>query len=117
MHISLNYAPVEVIQPDLRWPLVTVPLNALVACNMLVHYYLSCTVPPGFIDDPSQEAGEGIIWARKSKVRLPNGVANGHALGRDGVDVTPAHISRCRRCAQLRPEVSLYGFLFPGERN
>ncbi|KLO19671.1 zf-DHHC-domain-containing protein [Schizopora paradoxa] len=96
----------EVIQPDLRWPLVTIPLNALVACNMLVHYYLSCTVPPGFIDEPAQESGEGLIWARKRKrkVRLPNVVGNGHAHGDDEVNVTPAHISRCKRCNQLRPE-------------
>ncbi len=108
-HISLLlYFPVEVIQPDLRWPLLTVPLNALVACNLLGHYYLSCTVPPGFIDEPPQTAGKGVVWARKRKrkVRLPAGVGNGLSLDSDGVNVTAAHISQCRRCGQLRPEVS-----------
>jgi len=96
----------EVIQPDLRWPLLTVPLNALVACNLLGHYYLSCTVPPGFIDEHPQTAGKGLVWARKRKrkVRLPAGVGNGLALGSDGVNVTAAHISQCRRCGQSRPE-------------
>lgn len=96
----------EVIQPDLRWPLLTVPLNTLVACNLLGHYYLSCTVPPGFIDEDPQTAGEGLLWARKwkRKVRLPGGPGNGHTLRSDGVDVTPAHISPCKRCGQLRPE-------------
>ncbi|PAV16398.1 zf-DHHC-domain-containing [Pyrrhoderma noxium] len=75
----------EVIQPSIRWPLVTTPIDVLIAFNLIAQYYFVCTVKPGFVDEPAQVSGEGFFWAKK-------------------FHITRAHVTRCKRCGQLRPE-------------
>ncbi|THG98152.1 hypothetical protein EW145_g7477 [Phellinidium pouzarii] len=64
------------------------PLDALIAFNLLGHYYLACTVSPGFVEGPSRVEGKGLFWARRQKVLRAGGACvllfffyvQGHAL-------------------------------------
>ena len=49
--------PVDVIAPDLSYPIISLPICTLIALNLLMHYFYVCTVPPGFAEDPPQEPG------------------------------------------------------------
>lgn len=55
---------VHIILPNLAHPYLMGPLCALIVLNIHVHYYLVCTVPPGFADEPPQQGGRGWAWAR-----------------------------------------------------
>ncbi|KAI5119969.1 hypothetical protein M0805_004348 [Coniferiporia weirii] len=91
----------EVIQPALRWPLLTAPLDALIALNLLGQYYLACSVAPGFVGDAPREE-EGLFWARRRK---RGGLGGRWSEGTDaGLNITRAHMTRCKRCGQMRPE-------------
>jgi palmitoyltransferase len=124
---------VDVIAPSLNYRLITLPICLLIALNLHMHYYYVCTVQPGFVDDPPKEGehGRGLLWAKprssSSSSSGGRGVLTGSPVlrgvgggvsphdGSGGVTVTPAEITKCRRCGKLRPEVSLCaGFL--GER-
>ncbi|EJD07135.1 zf-DHHC-domain-containing protein [Fomitiporia mediterranea MF3/22] len=96
----------EAIQPSIRWPLLTVPIDALIAFNLLGQYYLACTVKPGFIDDPPRTEGESFFWAKRRKSGAPrtNGSAGVHWSEDMQLNMTRAHVSRCKRCGQIRPE-------------
>ncbi|KAF9001502.1 DHHC palmitoyltransferase-domain-containing protein [Cyathus striatus] len=91
----------EVIAPTLALPLITLPLCVLIAANILVHYYYVCTVRPGFVNEPPQERGTGILWAKpkSGKKKLTRGVK-----WNKEVKITPASTTRCRKCSVLRPE-------------
>jgi hypothetical protein len=98
--------PVDIIQPTLSLPWLTTPICGLIALNLLMHYYYVCTIYPGFIDDPPREPGHGIFWAKK-KGRSRNNVLTGVWWSDDrSVLITPATTSKCKRCGQLKPEVS-----------
>lgn len=102
----MGHGAVEVIQPTLRWQILSLPLNLLVASNVLAQYYLACTVKPGFIDDPAPNEGEGWIWAKRRNSAQSSSNANG-TLGLPGeLNMTRAEVTRCRKCKLLRPEVS-----------
>jgi len=116
---------VDVIAPSLTLPLITLPICALLAINLHVHYYYVCTVRPGFIDEPPKEAGHGLLWSirRDFQSQSRNGLLSELSVGMSGVGgvkVTVAETTRCRKCHQLRPEVSslsytLSQFLFLNE--
>lgn len=55
---------VHIILPNLAHPYLMGPLCVLIVLNIHVHYYLVCTVPPGFADEPPQQGGRGWAWAR-----------------------------------------------------
>lgn len=99
---------VDVIAPSLGVPLITFPVCALLAINLHVHYYYVCTVRPGFIDEPPQEAGRGLLWSirRDFHSKPRDGLLSGLSVGMPDVEVTVAETTRCRRCHKLRPEVS-----------
>ena len=56
----------DVIMPSLRWPLLSGPFCALVATNLLMHYYYVVTVSPGFVEDPPREPQRSIFWAKRT---------------------------------------------------
>jgi len=104
---------VLVIQPDIRWPLLSIPLDALIAFNMVGQYYLACSTPPGFVDDLPRAEGSGVFWARRRRRQRSAQSDGGMDLGSGaavGVTwssaprMTRATVTRCRKCAQLRPE-------------
>jgi palmitoyltransferase len=92
-----------VIAPNLRWPLLTVPLCILAATNLIAHYYFVCTVRPGFADDVSARPAEGMLWAAPLE-QSPSRSSGVHWT--ENVRVTKAHMTRCKRCGVIRPEVS-----------
>ena len=71
-----------------------------------MHYYYVCTISPGFVDHPPPEAGHGILWAKKKgpSDRVMTGV---RWSGVGSVKVTRAATTKCRKCGQVRPEVSV----------
>ena len=98
--------PVEVIWPTLPYPWITTPICLLVVFNLYAHYYFVCTVSPGFVEDPPREIGTGLFWSVKKQEQSP-----GRTLRRSGVrwsenlNITPASISKCRKCGKKRPQV------------
>jgi hypothetical protein len=70
----------------------------LIALNLHAHYYYVCTVPPGFVEDPSREEGSSIFWAKKKPLR---GVR-----WSDTLKITAAAVTKCKKCGQAKPEVS-----------
>ena len=95
---------VDVIAPSLSFPILTIPLCLLIAVNLWAHYYYVITVRPGFIEDPSKEAPDSLLWAKKSNRR--KGALTGGVRWTNAPRVTPSTMSRCNRCARMRPEVS-----------
>lgn len=95
---------VDVVQPTLPWPWLTTPLCLLVVVNLFAHYYLVCTVSPGFVDDSpnSQDSARGWVWAKKrdGSRRQLTGVQWSEEL-----NMTKATTSKCKRCGVMRPEV------------
>ncbi|KAL5504424.1 hypothetical protein ACEPAH_8499 [Sanghuangporus vaninii] len=97
----------EVIQPTIRWPLLTVPIDALIAFNLLAHYYFACTVKPGFIDDPPRIEGKGPFWAKGRKEKaVANGAASVIWSEDTSLNMTRANLTRCKRCGLMRPDRS-----------
>lgn len=91
------------ILPSLRWPWITTPLCLLVALNLFGHYYLACTVSPGFVDDPPRVQGSGLLWAKPRKTAR-NTALTGVRWSED-LNVTKAEVTKCSKCGQMRPEV------------
>ncbi|KAI0091076.1 zf-DHHC-domain-containing protein [Irpex rosettiformis] len=94
----------DVVQPTLPWPWLTTPLCILVVVNLFAHYYLVCTVPPGFADEISrlQESNGRWWWARKrtgTRRKQLTGVQWSEEL-----NMTKATTSKCKRCGVMRPE-------------
>ncbi|KAI0783899.1 DHHC palmitoyltransferase-domain-containing protein [Irpex lacteus] len=93
----------DVVQPTLPWPWLTTPLCLLVVVNLFAHYYLVCTVSPGFVDDSPSSRGSarGWIWAKKrdGSRRQLTGVQWSEEL-----NMTKATTSKCKRCGVMRPE-------------
>ncbi|KAL5526287.1 hypothetical protein ACEPAF_8010 [Sanghuangporus sanghuang] len=97
----------EVVQPTIRWPLLTVPIDALIAFNLLAHYYFACTVKPGFIDDPPRIEGKGLFWAKGRKEKAVANGAAGVIWSEDtSLNMTRANLTRCKRCGLMRPDRS-----------
>ncbi|KAI0696954.1 zf-DHHC-domain-containing protein [Cytidiella melzeri] len=90
----------DVIQPTLGWPWLTTPLCMLVVINLFVHYYLVCTVSPGFVDEPPRPQGSGWMWAKKRSARRP--LAGVHWT--EELNLTKATTTKCRKCGEMRPE-------------
>lgn len=92
--------------PSLSYPWLSGPICALIAFNLLMHYYLVVTVSPGFVDDSPRETGRGFLWARpkaaSSERPLTKGVRWSHSF-----NITRAVTSKCRKCGQDKPEVSI----------
>lgn len=102
---------VDVIQPTLRWTLLTLPLDALIAVNLVMQYYFACTTRPGFVDVPPAVAGEGLLWARVRQRRgITSRVGNGGVRWSDAqaLNITKARVTQCRKCKQTRPEVGWF---------
>jgi palmitoyltransferase len=81
-------------------------LCVLVVINLFAHYYLVCTVPPGFVDDPPSPQESGWMWASRRKSaskRQLTGVRWTNEL-----NITKAVITKCRKCGVMRPEVRIY---------
>ena len=85
----------------LRWQILSLPLNLLIAVNLLAQYYLACAVKPGFVDEPASVEGDGWAWARK---RAGSGGSSGVQWSHD-LNMTRANVTRCRKCKLLRPDV------------
>ncbi|RPD72440.1 hypothetical protein L226DRAFT_467107 [Lentinus tigrinus ALCF2SS1-7] len=104
----------EIIQPSLPLPWLTTPVCIVIALNLFGHYYYVCTVRPGFVDDDphAHDPGTGLLWARR------RGEAGAGTRSRTGVRwsedegarVTRAAVSKCKRCGEMRPEVSFVSF-------
>jgi len=85
-----------IIGPTLSMPLISLPLCALVATNMLAHYYFVCTVPPGTPDDGlGLGEGQGLLWASK---RQNNGALSSEYVVADG------ERRFCVKCERIKPE-------------
>ncbi|TFK83738.1 hypothetical protein K466DRAFT_497900 [Polyporus arcularius HHB13444] len=99
----------EVIQPSLPLPWLTTPLCVLVALNLFGHYYYVCTVPPGFVNDPphKHEPGTGMVWAKRRRGAGARPLTGVRWSEEEGAHVTRAAVSKCKRCGEMRPEVSL----------
>jgi palmitoyltransferase len=93
----------EVIMPTLSYPILSLPICLLIAFNLGMHYYYVCTVSPGFTDQPSAIPGHGLMWA---KPKNEQALTTGSYPEQTSVRVTLAKLSQCRKCMQMRPEVS-----------
>lgn len=94
------------ILPSLPWPVVTNPLCVVIACNLFMHYYFVCTVPPGFSDDPQRPTRSGWLWAKRRATAGSGASTGGVRWSHDDVDITEAELTRCGKCGLMRPEVS-----------
>ena len=97
---------VEVVRPTLPLPWLTTPICALIAFNLFMHYFWVCTVAPGFVEDPPREHGSGWLWAQPRSRRRP--LTGAGVRWSEEVNITRASWTRCKRCKELRPEVSGY---------
>ncbi|EGN98748.1 hypothetical protein SERLA73DRAFT_181375 [Serpula lacrymans var. lacrymans S7.3] len=99
----------DVIQPTLRFPWLTTPPCILIVCNLFMHYYYVCTIPPGFIQDGPREAKGGILWAgekpNSSEQRRGVRWSGEDGLG-SGIKISKANLTMCKKCGQTRPERS-----------
>ena len=101
----LTLGIVDVVQPTLPWPWLTTPLCMLVVLNLFTHYYLVCTIPPGFVNEPQRppESDGGWMWATK-KTQTRRTQSTGVQWSEE-LNLTKAATSRCKRCGVMRPEV------------
>ena len=90
------------IAPELSYPWLTIPICAVIALNMHMHYYYVCTVPPGFVDDGTRVEGKGLLWARRKAQRPLTGVR-----WTSPVLITPALTRTCLKCGKVKPEVRI----------
>lgn len=88
---------VEVTAPQYPLKGITIPFCLFLIINIFGHYYLACTIPPGFAGDgPIESYTQSNSWQwatpypHKSPVDL---------------NITQASESKCKRCGVLRPEV------------
>lgn len=101
---------VDIIQPTLSIPWLTTPICALIAFNLLMHYYYVCTVHPGYVDDPIRESGHGIMWAKKRGLKRNKALTGVRWSHEEGIRITKALTTKCRKCGQIKPEASpLFG--------
>lgn len=120
----LTYSTVDVIAPTLSYPFLTLPICVLIAINLFGHYYYVITVPPGFIDDGPREPGANHttaaswLWAKKTsangKGRHQRVLTGGVRWSARGVKITPAALTKCNKCARMRPEVCAFRFRWNG---
>ncbi|KIK54035.1 hypothetical protein GYMLUDRAFT_177969 [Collybiopsis luxurians FD-317 M1] len=93
----------DVVMPSLSYPWLSGPICALIAFNLLMHYYLVVTTNPGFADESPRVAGKGFLWAR------PRSEAQNRPLT-EGVrwssrpNITKAAVTKCRKCGGQKPE-------------
>lgn len=105
IYSQIDYT-VDVIAPNLPFPIITIPLCLLIALNLLMHYYYAVTVKPGFLGDPPHETGSGLLWAQRSDKGKRRALTRGVQWSSRGVKVTPAQYTKCWKCNKPRPEVS-----------
>lgn len=101
----LRPLPVEVVLPSLRWPWLSWPLCILIATNMFMHYYYVCTVPPGFVGSSPATRRHSFLWAKRRQT-AKNRALTGVRWSED-VTLTKALLTKCKRCGEMRPEVSI----------
>ncbi|KZP00010.1 zf-DHHC-domain-containing protein [Calocera viscosa TUFC12733] len=91
----------NVIAPRLPLGIITVPLCLLIAANLFGHYYLACTVSPGFADDRGMPVTSGWQWAP----RRP-GEPGGEVTAEEGQSerLRKPRERRCKKCGGMRPE-------------
>ncbi|KAI0057823.1 zf-DHHC-domain-containing protein [Artomyces pyxidatus] len=96
-----TFSFVDVVLPNLPWPLLTVPPCLLIIVNLFAHYYYVCTVPPGFAADPPSQGARGILWAHRptSPQRPLTGVQWSSNL-----HITPGSTTKCTKCGVTKPE-------------
>jgi hypothetical protein len=102
------YPTVDVIFPSLSYPWLTGPACMLIACNLFVHYYLVCTIPPGFVDAPPAQPGTSLLWA---KPRGGSGRSWARGERHEDVQITKAVVGKCKKCGEPKPEVWLLSLL------
>jgi len=89
--------------PSLSYPWLSGPICALIAFNLLMHYYLVVTVSPGFVDDSPQEIGRGFLWARPKAAYSERPLTEGVRWS-NSFNITRAVTTKCRKCGQDKPE-------------
>ncbi|EJU06410.1 zf-DHHC-domain-containing protein [Dacryopinax primogenitus] len=91
------------IAPRLPFIILTLPICILIAANLFGHYYLACTVSPGYADSRTAPV-PGWGWApkRSKPLRLGKGWGNGR-LG-DRLLRSRSRERRCKKCGGMRPE-------------
>jgi palmitoyltransferase len=72
-----------------------------------MHYYYVCTISPGFVDDPLREPGHGIMWAKKRGLKESKALTGVRWSREEGIKITKALATKCRKCGQIKPEVSI----------
>ncbi len=102
LQLSSLHFSVDVIAPDLSFPLLSTPLCILIAANLFAHYYYVVTVPPGYVGEPPREPGTSFLWAQK---RRP--LTSGVRWSSRGLKITQAASTKCIKCATTRPEVRI----------
>jgi len=93
----------DVVMPSLSYPWLSGPICALIAFNLLTHYYLVVTTNPGFVDDSPREAGRGFLWARPKNGSNERPLTEGVRWS-NKFNITKAATSKCRKCGQDKPE-------------
>lgn len=101
--------PVDIIAPSLSYPFISIPICTLIAVNLFAHYFFVCTIRPGFVDERPRVAGKSILWAKEKLGKRRVSLTQGGARWTKEIQITPAAISKCRKCGQSRPEVSQQG--------
>ncbi|KAL0953315.1 hypothetical protein HGRIS_004562 [Hohenbuehelia grisea] len=106
----------DVILPSLPYFIITGPICALIALNLHAHYFYVCTVPPGFVDDPPPVVPDSILWAKKKVSNRPLTSSSG-VNWTSQIKITKASTTKCRKCGQTKPEVSLSPGFIDGASN
>ena len=110
-----NINIVDVIAPNLSFPIISIPICLLITLNLYMHYFYAITVPPGFLDDPPRDPPNSIFWARKlkdkGKQRMMT-ISGVRWSAKGTTKITPASTTKCRKCSKFRPEVSVIGIFF-----
>ncbi|THV00088.1 hypothetical protein K435DRAFT_935672 [Dendrothele bispora CBS 962.96] len=106
----------DVIYPTLPFKFLAGPICTLITLNMFTHYYLVCTIPPGFVDaegpQPPKTSPDHLLWASDERPTddyayrafspLENGFRGDERAGR--LNITRAEITKCRKWGKMRPE-------------
>jgi hypothetical protein len=98
-----------VVQPGLPLPWLSSPPCMLIAVNLFMHYYYVCTVRPGYIDEPPRYPGTSFLWASPSRPRRQL-TTSGVRWSSPELEIVRANITRCKRCGEMRPEVSCISY-------
>ena len=93
--------------PSLSYPWLSGPICALIAFNLLTHYYLVVTINPGFVDEPPREAGKGFMWAKPTSNGLRERPLVEGIRWSNKYNITRAAVVKCRKCGEDKPEVSI----------